>query len=660
MNKLLSAIVLSACTCFSCFSTKTVNTDVFIYGSTSAGVIAAYSIEKQGKSAIVADPDFHIGGMTSGGLGLTDIGNKYVVTGLSRDFYRRVGQHYGKFEQWIFEPHVASGIFKEYINEAGIELMQGFRLEKVNVADKKVVSVSGTLDGKPVTVSAKMFVDCSYEGDLMAKAGVSYTTGREDNSVYGETYNGVQVLDGHQFPDGIDPYVEKGNPASGLLWGISENPVMSNGHGDRKIQAYNYRIALTDNPDNMIPITRPDGYDPDKYELLIRLKEKQPWKSLNDIFIWSKMPGNKTDINNRGGFSTDMIGMNWDYPEAGYDKRKEIAKTHEVYTKGLLYFLGNDSRIPEFIRREMLRWGYPKDEYADNGNWSPQLYVREARRMVSDLVMTQLHCVGRETVSDPIAMAAYTMDSHNCDRHVVNGMVKNEGNVEVGGFPPYPISYRSICPKRNEIQNMLVPVCLSASHIAYGSIRMEPVFMVLAQVSATAACLAIDKNAPIQDVDYRVINASIKNNPLSDGSKPETLVDNADSSLIETTGEWEPYFDSYRAYGPDFKVCDPRKKPHFSMKFKPAVDDGKEYEIYMYVPMIEDITPEMTVTIFDGKKTEYRKADIAGISVEGQTAGEWLPLGKAVLHKGCYVEISERGASGIVPSDAILFVPHNK
>ncbi|HOJ65357.1 MAG TPA: FAD-dependent oxidoreductase [Paludibacteraceae bacterium] len=488
------------------FGKKTTSVDICIYGANSGGVIAAYTAQKSGKSVLLIEPSSNLGGLSTDGLGYTDIGNKYVVKGLSRDFYRRLGTHYGKLEQWIFEPSVADGIFNDYVKEADLNVLYNMRLNKVNKSKNTIQSIVIENSIKPSkatnqTISAKIFIDCSYEGDLMARAGASYTIGRESNTLYNETYNGVQLLDAHQFPDGIDPYKEKGNPTSGLLWGISPNPVLPNGTGDKKVQAYNYRICLTDKPSNKVEITKPDNYQPEKYELLIRLKEKQPWNSLNDIFIWSMMPNRKTDINNRGGFSTDMIGMNWNYADASYDERKRIIKEHEDYTKGLLYFVGHDERIPLKIRNEMLKWGYPKDEYIGNSNWSPQLYVREARRLVGEKVMTQHHCQGKEIVSDPIAWAAYTMDSHNCDRHVVNGMVKNEGNVEVGGFPPYPISYQSLVPKRKEASNLIVPVCMSASHIAYGSIRMEPVFMVMSQSAAIEACQAIDAKVGVQDVD---------------------------------------------------------------------------------------------------------------------------------------------------------------
>jgi hypothetical protein len=319
----------------------------------------------------------------------------------------------------------------------------------------------------------------------------------------------------HQFPDNVDPYKIQGKPSSGLLWGISKDELQPKGSGDKKIQAYNFRICLTDSAENRIPITRPDDYDSTRYELLVRLFDAQPqMRKIGDYFIWSRMPHRKTDINNRGGFSTDMIGMNYDYPEGSYSKREKIFKEHLSYTEGLLYFMKADPRVPETLRNFMVDWGYCKDEFKEFGYFTPQLYIRESRRMIGEYVMTEHNCRGEEKVEDGVGLAAYTMDSHNCQRIVVNGMVKNEGNVEVGGFPPYPVSYRSLVPKRNECQNLLVPVCLSSTHIAYGSIRMEPVFMVLGESAALAACMALDNKTSIQDVDVKKLQDILKNDPF--------------------------------------------------------------------------------------------------------------------------------------------------
>ena len=350
-------------------SQKVTEVDICVYGGTSAGVITAYTARKLGKSVLIVEPGKHVGGLTTGGLGYTDIGNKYAVTGLARDFYRRIGNHYGKFEQWIFEPHVAEETFHQYIKSASLDIVFDYRLVGVEKKDGIIQQIVIENSSSPSTstnqvVRAKMFIDCSYEGDLMAKAGVSYVTGREGNSQYKETYNGVQVRDKHQFLDGIDPYKIPGKPESGLLWGISNEKLPPNGTGDKKIQAYNFRICLSRDPGNMIPITQPEDYDSSRYELLIRVLEKEPNRPFNLILKPDLMPNQKTDINNNGPFSTDMIGMNYDYPEATYDERKRITKQHENYIKGLLYFIGHSKRMPKHLRDEMLKWGYPKDEYS--------------------------------------------------------------------------------------------------------------------------------------------------------------------------------------------------------------------------------------------------------------------------------------------------------
>lgn len=527
---------------FACSSTETAQEnnqsleyDIVIYGGTSGGIAAAIQASRMDKSVVLIEPYQRIGGMTTGGLGQTDIGNKSAIGGISREFYQNIKKYYeddtnwewqersayqdggqtrteeGEDAMWTFEPSAALDVYEEMIAAENIELVKGKKLNRENGVTKDGAAITAIAMEDGTTYNGKMFIDATYEGDLMAAAGVSYFVGREANSMYGETYNGVQMLEGHQFPDGVDPYVTPGDPESGLLWGISDAELAEQGSGDDLVQAYNFRICLTDDEENRIPITEPENYDASRYELLIRLIEAQPdINSAYQYFIWSKMPNDKTDINNRGGFSTDMINWSHAYPEASYAERDSIIKAHVDYTKGLLYFFASDPRIPAEFREEISQWGYPKDEYEENGNWSPQLYVREARRMIGEYVMTQANCVGEEEIDDPVGLAAYTMDSHNCQRIVVDGMVRNEGNVEVGGFPPYPISYRAIIPRQEEATNLLVPVCLSASHIAFGSIRMEPVFMVLGQSAATAAAQAIDANQSVQEIDYQALRSKLE------------------------------------------------------------------------------------------------------------------------------------------------------
>jgi hypothetical protein len=634
------------------------NTEICIYGGTSAGVIAAYAAANLHKSVILVEPGHRPGGLSSGGLGFTDIGNKYVVTGLARDFYRRIGRHYGKFEQWIFEPKVADSIFRDYIKRGKVTVIYDQRLHAVRRAGASIASIQleSSATGTPAsTITAKEYIDCSYEGDLMAKAGVSYTTGREDNNTYHETVDGVQLKEKHQFPDGIDPYRIAGHPESGLLWGIGTDSLLPEGTGDKRIQAYNFRICLTSDPANRIDITRPERYDSTRYELLLRLLATRPAKTLDPFLKMDGMPNHKTDINNNGPFSTDMIGMNYDYPDGDYAIRERIIQAHVDYTKGLLYFIGHDSRMPQHLRTLMLGWGYPKDEYPSTDHWTPQLYIREARRLTGAYIMTQDNCQGKIIVPDGVGQGAYNMDSHNAERLVVNGMVKNEGDVQLHGINPYPIAYRSITPKTEQCNNLLVPVCLSASHMAYGSIRMEPVFMVLAQSAAYAACQAIDRRCAVQDIDVKALQQSLKTNPLADGSRAEILVDNDDSTGVTRTGDWTRI--TTGGYGPSF-LLDSSASPA-AVQFAPVIPASGNYAVYTYIPRVSHASTRMNITIFDGKTTVEKKIDLGGVRVSGQTSGEWISLGAIHFTKGnnSYLRIANASADGAIVADAVLFVP---
>lgn len=649
--------------------------DICIYGGTSAGVIAAYSAAKMGKKVILIEPGNRLGGLSSGGLGQTDIGNKFAITGLSRDFYRQVGEHYGEFEQWTFEPHVAENIFRDFIQKAGIEVMYQHRIIGVEKLATEIRSITlentDTLStAAPQTIRAKIFIDCTYEGDLMAKAGVSYTVGREASRQYGETYNGVQMMDGHQFPDGIDPYHVPGDSSSGLLWGISPDTLAPKGSGDSLVQAYNFRICLTNDPANRLPISKPANYDPDKYELLLRVMEAKPWKTLNDGFIWSLMPNSKTDINNRGPFSTDMIGWSHNYPEADYDERAEIFREHLDYTKGLLYFIGHDERVADTIRSQMQNWGYPIDEYPGSGNFTPQLYVREARRMIGEYVMTEANCQGKKKVSDAIGMAAYTMDSHNTQRLAIEKggkmMVKNEGNVEIGGFPPYPISYKSLTPKREECTNLLVPVCLSASHIAYGSIRMEPVFMVLGQSAAVAASIAIDEELFVQEVPVTRIQEILKSNPRLDGSTPEIMIDNTDTAHVTYSGSWQVQKGHWnsKSNGADHLLIDKTEKDTSRVRFTPEIKKAGFYNVWYYCPGLyreEDKSYVPYEQIPDRVPATIRHANgEASISIGyNDYVRKWVRLGQFEFGEGdsAWLEIVADTLVGQAGADAVLWVP---
>lgn len=650
--KILLFLFLSGC----CIA-QVKSVDVCIYGGTSAGVIAAYTAKKYGKTVVLIEPTKRLGGLTSGGLGQTDIGNKYAITGIARDFYRRIGKHYGRFEQWTFEPSVAEKTFQQYIKEANVEVLYQHHLKQAEKHGNKIEKILVENGKSRQWIKAKVFIDATYEGDLMAKAGVSYTIGREANTVYNEKWNGIQLLDKHQFPDGIDPYKEPGNPASGLLWGISYEKLAETGSGDKKVQTYNFRLCLTDSIENQIPITKPDNYDVSKYELLLRYIEKKRPKELNWALMHIQpMPHRKTDINNSGPFSTDMIGENYDYPEADYETRQQIQQKHEDYIKGFLYFLGNDERVPEHLRKEMKKWGYPKDEYIDNNHFSPQMYVREARRMIGEYVMTKHHCEGRQRAGDGIGMAAYTMDSHNCQRIIVNGMVKNEGDVQqgLGGLPPYPISYWAILPKRAECKNLLVPVCLSATHIAYGSIRMEPVFMVLGQSAAVAASMAIDASMGLHEIDVKKLQLELNMNPLANKSQAEILVDN-DYFQVKLNGNWTVVPQGYGRYGKNYLIDESKGEEEKSVIYNPIIPITKKYKIYIYFPRFEQLSKQINVNIWtdSGKKSLLLKPQ--------NTENDWLYAGEFLFERGFKnkLEITNQGADGAVIADAVLFMPEN-
>jgi hypothetical protein len=530
-NSSLIVLILLSISFQSCQETDKNNkkADVIIYGGTSAAIIAAVEVVQSGKSVIVVSPDVHLGGLSAGGLGYTDTGNKSTIGGLSRDFYHRVWLHYNDSAawiwqkhseygnkgqgtvamdgenrtMWIFEPHVAEQVFEDFIAENNIKIYRDEWLDRENGVvkmDGKIISLT-TLSGK--RFSGKMFIDATYEGDLMASAGVSYHVGRESMSTYNEQWNGVNtgvLHHQHWFRAKISPYKIPDDPSSGLLPQISPDPPGEYGSADNKVQAYCFRTCMTNHDDNRVPFPKPENYDASQYEILLRVFDtgRKDWFQKFD-----EIPNKKTDTNNHGPFSSDNIGMNYDYPEASYERREEIIKEHEEYQKGLLWFVANDLRVPEDIRSKMATWGLAKDEFTDNGNWPHQIYVREARRMIGDYVTTENDVLLKREVPHPVGMGSYAMDSHNVQRFITpEGYVQNEGDIGVRPPAPYSISYSSLIPKKEECTNLVVPVCVSSSHIAFGSVRMEPVFMILGQSAAVAAGLAIDNNIPVQDVPF--------------------------------------------------------------------------------------------------------------------------------------------------------------
>ena len=512
---------------------KTVDADVVIFGGSSAAVSAAVQIKRMGKSVVIVMPENHIGGMTVSGLGQTDSGDKRVIGGIAREFYHRVWLHYqdesawvwepkpevfpGMDNQtqtmWVFEPSAAEKVMEGFVAEYGIPVYRGERLDRENGIVKEENALKSITTWSGLTLTGKLFIDATYEGDLLEAAGVSFTVGRESNAQYGETLNGIQTGNAvyHQFAGPVDPYMEPGNPDSGFLPGLNRTAGGQDGNADRKVQAYCYRLCMTRVPENRVPFEKPEDYQEEDYELLFRSIEA----GQKLFFHPGRVPNQKTDTNNNGPVSSDYIGVNYDFPETCYERRDEILANHLRWQQGFFWTMANHPRVPEELRKEFSEWGLAKDEFTDTGNWPEQLYVREGRRMISDFVETENHLRSKQDVPEPAGMGSYGMDSHNVQRYVAAGedgrmVVRNEGDVQVPTGGPYQISYRTLVPKKDECCNLLVPVCVSCTHIAYGSIRMEPVFMILGQSAGTAAALSIEAGVCPADLPYEKLEERLR------------------------------------------------------------------------------------------------------------------------------------------------------
>jgi hypothetical protein len=501
--------------------------DLVVYGGTAGGVVTAIAAAREGLKVALLEPRNHLGGMMSGGLGWTDFGKKEVIGGYSLEFFQRVGKQYGEPITWYFEPHVAEQVFKDWCKEAGVQVFFNHRLREKTGVKKRGTEITELALENGARFQAKVFADCTYEGDLMAQAGVSYTWGREGSDQYGESLAGVRDrTPKHQFlarkdlkdpksewlPVQLKPRDERGK----LLPEIYAGDKGKAGQADKKVQAYNFRMCLTDDPNNKVPFPKPPGYNAARYELLARfLKEAERVAgrplALIDVMKPDKLGKNrKLDVNNNGAFSTDYIGGSWDYPNGDYKTREKIWQEHINYVAGFFYFLANDPQVPKQLQAEMRQWGLAKDEFVDTNNWPHQLYVREARRLVGEFVMTQKDIQDELNKPDVIGMGSYNSDSHNIQR-IINdeGYVENEGDMQVP-VKPYQIPYRILLPKRQEATNLLVPVCFSASHVSYATLRMEPQYMIIGQAAGVAAKLAVEKKSAVQDVETKTLSTKLR------------------------------------------------------------------------------------------------------------------------------------------------------
>ena len=564
-----------------------VDTDICVYGGTSGGVTAVVQATRMGKSVSLAVFGTHLGGLTSGGLGATDVGNTGSIGGVSREFYRRVGQRYGQVERFNFEPHVAKEVYQDWLNEVGVMPRWNQRLASVDKSGQRITQITME-DG--MIYRAKMFIDATYEGDLMAMAGVSFTFGREGTNVYGESLNGIRAnTPAHQFTVNVDPYVVPDNPASGLLPFIQPGNGGTPGDSDHRIQAYNFRLCFTQNATNRLPHVVPPNYDPARYELLGRLLDARiaagHTLTVNSFFNVSSMPNGKTDMNNNGAFSTDFIGMNYTYPTNSHAAREQMDIEHREYIQGLIQYLATSPRSPASLRAAMVSWGPCKDEWTETGGYSPQIYVREARRMVSDYVMTQADCQSARGANNSVCLGSYNMDSHNIQRIVQGGFARNEGDVQVSVPKPYPISYRSIVPRVGECENLFVTFAIAASHIAFGSTRMEPVFMMASQSAATAAAFAIDDNVSVQQVNYAklALQLTAEGQVLTWGNVGESsgiIVDNSDASVV-LSGVWSNSSSVTGFWGTDYAHDGNEFKGGKSFTYRPNLPEAGSYQVYL-------------------------------------------------------------------------------
>lgn len=689
MNLIRAAILVLTCLLGSvgCASSPTGSTqknpdrayDVVVYGGTSAGIIAAVQAKNDNLSVVIICPDTRLGGLTANGLGWTDSGKKHVIGGLSRGFYEDMYDYYqndavwkhqtlveflaipratrmvndSTKTLWSFEPSAAQSIYEAYLAEHEIPVFRDHWLDRVDgvVMDGQRITAITMLNGE--TFRGKMFIDATYEGDLMAAAGVSYTTGRESNATYGETLNGNQPgRKTHQFTEDVDPYVVPGDPSSGLLPRIQPGGTGKPGVGDHRLQAYNFRVCLTNVPENRVPFPKPKGYDASQYELLLRALHA------HGAYVFNKFdpaPNGKTDTNNHGPFSTDNIGMNDDYPDASYKRRAEIVEEHRVYQQGYFYFLANDPRVPKDIREQMSQWGLAKDEFVESDNWTTQLYIREARRMVSDFVITENHLKLNLPTPCSVGMGSYNMDSHNTRRYVdEQGFVRNEGDVQVRLQSPYPIDYHAIVPKRGECENLFVPICVSSSHIAFGSIRMEPVFMILGQSSAQAAKLAIELDVPVQDVPYEQLRERLL---ATDQVIQERLFRKnelgQDDAAAKLTGQWRLSTAKGSYIGRGYQHDGNTNKGKSAARFEVALPKPGRYEVRLAYTPNDNRATNTPVQVKQHMGVEeltinQRKAPTIN--------NRYVSLGVFEFDKAATITVSNAGTDGYVVIDAVLLV----
>jgi len=561
--------------------------DVIVYGGTSGGVMAAVASAKEGASVLLIEPGNHIGGMTSSGLGYVDIGKSFTTGGLTNDFFQRNARFHNK--KGVFyktTPAAAEKLFYEMMEENKVNILLNARLKENTSPKMQGKRITSIVLESNQTISAQYFIDATYEGDLMAQANVSYIVGRESQKQYNEPGAGIRKP--------YATYFSAYDNAGELLPDVYDGKLNQFGETDNRTQAYNFRMCLTQRKENFIPITKPEKYDPLRYEVLLQtiVNSKQE-KNIRSFVSIMPLPDDKTDFNNNGMFSTDLVNGSWEYPEAGYAKREEIWNDHKNYVQGFFYFLGNDPRVPEKLKEEVKSWGLCKDEFVDNNYWPHQLYVREARRMTGAYVMNQKDAWDEPTKPDAIGMGSYMIDSHFVTRYVENGVVKTEGLTGHQPVRPYEIPYKIITPRKNECENLLVSTCMSASHVMYGSLRMEPVYMIVGESAGTAVVQALKNNRQaVQDIDVAVLQKKLKQNGqiLSYENTGIYTKDDFQGIILDDTdakytGYWGTSANSTPFMESSGYKYTTKAGENATATYKTKVSESGEYDIfYLYAP----------------------------------------------------------------------------
>lgn len=645
-----------------------IESDVCVYGATAGGVSAACSAARLGKKVVLVDEGRHVGGMTSSGIGITDFGSREAVGGFALEFYQRMGKHYRRPESWGFEPRLAEQELQGMLKSSGVSLYPERRVAQVK---KQLATIGEFVAENGDVFRARVFIDASYEGDLMAKAGVKYTAGREGNALYGETHNGVQFSSGaDRFQVLMDPYVNPGDPASGLLALVDSAPMGKAGEADAGLQAYAFQLCMTREPENQIPLEPPPGYNPARYELLGRYIQAVQASGKNfgvdSFFNFQKVAPSKYVVSSHGPVSVDHVGRSASYPEATAEARAVIRKDHEDYLRGLFAFLRTDRRVPVSVRKELEHWGLCRDEFTATAGWPPMLHIRQARRMVSSVVMTEKHCRGEVQVEDSIGVASNTAELAVCRRGVNKGKVQNEGAFRLGVLP-YGISYRSITPKVEECANLLVPVCMSSSHVAHASLRAEPTLMILGQAAGTAASIAVDQYVLVQQVKYE----DLRNALLAGGAVLEFVDHELESKRRaaevgkpgvglmlddlqgQVSGPWQDGKNAAMARaGTGYLHDGNTRKGALSIAWEPEIAESGRYEILVLFPAGVGRASNVPVTVEvagKGTKKEVNENDPSGA----------VSLGVFELPKGRQTKItlSNAGTTGHVVADAVQILP---